>query len=138
MKLCLKCNIVKSFEDFHKSKLKVDGYQPYCKDCRKVIDAESYQKSKSRQKSIKDRRVRIKEYNSRLIKRYKRFCGCLVCSENEPIALDLHHIDPFEKDINPSSAVTYSTTFLKREIRKCVVLCANCHRKLHAGLITID
>ena len=137
MKLCPKCQIVKSFDSFHKSKIRADGYQSYCKVCRKEIDAKSYSKSEDRRSSIKLRRDVSKAYNSKLLKRYKEFCGCSLCDEKESVALDLHHLDSSSKDMNPSSAVHYSLQRLREEIRKCIVLCANCHRKVHAGIISV-
>lgn len=137
MKLCSRCREVKSFDQFHKSSRISDGHQTNCKPCRKVIDSDSYKKSKSRQESIKARRAVIREYNKTLMRRYKTLCGCRFCDEDEAVALDLHHLDPNEKDLNPSTAIGCSTSTLKREIRKCIVLCANCHRKVHAGILEL-
>lgn len=136
-KVCPRCNEDKDFSEYHKSSKRKDGLQVNCKSCRKKIDSESYLKSESRRNSIKSRRDDNKRYNSSLLFRYKKFCGCHFCSENEPVSLDLHHLNPEEKDINVSVAVSCSTDSLKKEIRKCVVVCANCHRKLHAGILNI-
>ncbi len=63
--------------------------------------------------------------------------GCLLCNEKEPVALDLHHLDPEQKDMSPAEMVSFNSERFKAEIRKCVVLCANCHRKVHAGILRI-
>jgi len=136
-KVCPRCKEDKGFSEYHKSSKRKDGLQVNCKSCRKEIDSNSYLKSESRRNSIKSRRDENKKYNSSLIYKYKRFCGCHFCIENEPVALDFHHLNPKEKDINVSVAVSYSTDSLKREIRKCIVLCSNCHRKVHAGILII-
>lgn len=54
-------------------------------------------------------------------------CGLIDIQE----VYDFHHIDPAEKEINIGSS---SRDFeqLKIELDKCVLLCANCHRKRHA------
>lgn len=135
MKLCVRCSSVKSLDNFHKSKKNLDGLQIYCKACRKTIDAASYANNEHRQKAIRDRRATVRAYNAEMLRRYKTFCKCRVCKEAEAIALDLHHTDPTEKELPVSNAVSCSTDTLRREIRKCVVLCANCHRKYHAGLL---
>lgn len=62
--------------------------------------------------------------------------GCLVCGERVAVCLDFHHLDPSKKEFTLSKALR-SNKKLADEIAKCVVLCANCHRKLHAGLISL-
>ncbi len=67
-------------------------------------------------------------------------CGCLFCQELELACLDFHHVDPAAKgfQITPLQILHKTPTALRDEIAKCVVLCANCHRKLHAGLIALS
>jgi hypothetical protein len=56
------------------------------------------------------------------------------CGESDRRCLDFHHRDPATK----AAAVSYmihgrvSLERLQREVAKCDVLCANCHRKAHA------
>jgi hypothetical protein len=64
---------------------------------------------------------------------YKKTLKCSMCEENHPATLDFHHTDPREKEIIISKAVSrnWGWESLNKEIDKCVVLCSNCHRKLH-------
>ena len=71
------------------------------------------------------------------MRRYKTFCGCKVCDEREAVCLDLHHLDPTQKDYSPASMTGFNRETIKKEIRKCVVLCANCHRKVHANILLL-
>lgn len=137
MKTCTKCFLSKPFDCFYKRSSSKDGLQSYCKECRKDIDAQSYASSDKRKQNIKSNSDKLKKYNKRLVSRYKSFCKCLLCKESEPVVLDLHHLDASEKEDNPSSLISYSTEKLKEEIRKCVVVCSNCHRKIHAGLVQL-
>lgn len=59
---------------------------------------------------------------------------CAECGESRPAALDFHH-GAGEKTMRVSEMVTqgYGKERIRREIRKCTVLCANCHRVRHAG-----
>jgi RNA polymerase subunit RPABC4/transcription elongation factor Spt4 len=59
-------------------------------------------------------------------------CGYDRCVE----ALEFHHIDPNQKDFTPSAS-TVSRQLFVEELRKCVCLCANCHREVHFGIISI-
>lgn len=138
MKLCLKCLIEKPFDSFHKKDKSKDGFQIYCKSCRKDIDRDSYLKSDKRKLAIQANNQKLRLYNRRLMNRYKSYCGCKICNENEPCALDFHHLDPSQKEFTPAILVSHPTRVLKSEIRKCIVLCANCHRKVHAGIIQLE
>ncbi len=58
-------------------------------------------------------------------------CGYTKCID----ALEFHHIDPTKKDFTISSkGYTHSWEKVKFELDKCMILCANCHRELHAKL----
>ena len=60
----------------------------------------------------------------------------MVCSyKKTPWAMDLHHIDESKKSFDMSSGgLTRSWERTKKEADKCVLLCANCHREIHAGV----
>lgn len=63
----------------------------------------------------------------------KRLGGCCAkCGETREHILSFHHIDPSEKDDNPSRLLANSkiSDFFK-EIDKCVLLCNNCHGDFH-------
>lgn len=137
MKYCSRCKTEKSLLDFNKCSSKKDRLQSCCRDCSKKLNNDGYIYNQNRRNSIKERRVEISTYNRKMVNRYKKMCKCLICKESEPVTLDLHHLDPLIKNESPSRMIGYSTESLKKEIRKCVVLCSNCHRKVHAGLIIL-
>ncbi|MBL5840876.1 hypothetical protein I4U30_21560 [Enterobacter asburiae] len=137
MKHCPRCKQDKPFEMFYKNKSKKDGYQGFCKECKKKIDNDQYANNPKRKMAINERSERIRTFHRLLMRRYKRMKGCLLCNEKEPVALDLHHLDPEQKDMSPAEMVSFNSERFKAEIRKCVVLCANCHRKVHAGILRI-
>lgn len=70
------------------------------------------------------------------IHEWKRARGCSVCGESEPWVLDMHHLDPSEKETSAAKSGTLRH-FLK-EASKCILLCSNCHRKVHAGVLTLS
>ena len=58
-------------------------------------------------------------------------CGYDRCGE----ALEFHHIESSEKDFGISNqGYTRSWKKVEEELKKCVLLCANCHREVHASL----
>jgi hypothetical protein len=60
---------------------------------------------------------------------------CAQCGESDAACLDFHHRDGEEKTCAVADLVRNeaSEERILAEIGRCVVLCANCHRKLHAG-----
>ena len=78
---------------------------------------------------VKRRKLEIRKW----LKEYKKTLKCSRCSENHPATIDFHHKDKSEKDQDISYFVAfgYSIDRIKREIEKCDILCANCHRKEH-------
>lgn len=63
--------------------------------------------------------------------------ACRVCGYSQaPAALAFHHLDPTTKSFSIAEAgMTRSLERARREARKCVLLCANCHAEVEAGLI---
>jgi hypothetical protein len=67
------------------------------------------------------------------LREYKKGIICEVCGEKYAGCLDFHHKNPKEKDSTVSDLVAkgYGMKTIFREIKKCVVLCKNCHAKIH-------
>ena len=60
---------------------------------------------------------------------------CQICGYNKCIkALEFHHINPEEKDLNFNKAESKSWEATKTELQKCILVCANCHREIHDNL----
>lgn len=57
--------------------------------------------------------------------------ACVDCGEEDPVVLEFDHIDPNKKfkTINKMMSGHYSWKSLEKEIVKCDVRCANCHRR---------
>lgn len=94
---------------------------------------EWYKKNKSKSIGwVKKRENRIKKW----WKNYKSSLSCEKCSEEHISCIDFHHINPEEKEINLGNAIGsgWSKERILKEVSKCVVVCANCHRKLHYDL----
>ncbi len=64
------------------------------------------------------------------------FCRvCALSTENQN--LHFHHLDPEKKDFGVGSGNTRSWSSIMDELDKCILLCGPCHRKVHAGTITL-
>jgi predicted HNH restriction endonuclease len=89
-----------------------------------------YQKKKEYYKNkAKEREARLRiEFAE-----FKKTLACKECGENHPATLDFHHINPEDKDLAIADMIKrgWGIEKTKNELEKCIVLCSNCHRKLH-------
>ena len=90
---------------------------------------------KCRVEAVQRRREKIKE----LAVQYKGG-KCCICGYSTCIgALEFHHIDPSKKDFGiGAKGYTRSFSKIKEELNKCVLVCANCHREIHANIQKLD
>ena len=65
---------------------------------------------------------------------------CEICGYDRcATALEFHHINPDEKEFGiGQKGYTRSFEKNKEEVDKCILVCANCHREIHEGLIDLD
>ena len=65
---------------------------------------------------------------------------CLACSfAYAPAALEFHHPDKSKKEFAISVDGIYrSWEKIQKELENCVMLCANCHAEVHAGVRVLN
>lgn len=89
----------------------------------------------SNKANVQSFRVRMKE---RIVKAMGG--SCCICNYSKcNSALALHHLDPTQKDFSISEirANFVSWELIVNELRKCILLCHNCHSEVHAGITLI-
>lgn len=71
-----------------------------------------------------------------------KVCGnkCNICGYEKNIsALEFHHIDPSKKEYGIASQGTcHDIKKDLEEVKKCILVCANCHREIHDGNYTLE
>jgi len=95
---------------------------------QKMWKAKHFQENKELYKlKHQKRRDEVKTF----IESFKTECN--KCGEDDKACLDFHHKNPNEKDGSMNEAVknTWAKEKILKEINKCIILCSNCHRKLH-------
>lgn len=77
------------------------------------------------------RRTKKKLRNQLFVLAYLLDHPCVVCGEDDPVALVFDHIDRKTKTSGVSELINHgkAMTLLKKEMDKCRVLCATCHAK---------
>src|SRR3990170_2595915 len=142
LRICSMCKDGLPTTDFHKHKYGRDGLRSRCKACNRLEARQTYRRNPQPYK----RRARAfnKLHSERRIAeadRIKATKGCLLCGEREPCVLDFHHTHGNSKGreggMPVSRAACHSNKRFLKELSQCVVLCANCHRKVHAKLLTL-
>lgn len=56
---------------------------------------------------------------------------CVHCQFDNMAALDFHHRDPKKKSYKISGHYRFRWKELRKELDKCSLVCANCHRIIH-------
>jgi len=125
MKTCKCCKINKEIESFYKNGVsKKSGkqlYKPICKECYLSF--------------IEEKRSHVKN----LIIEQLGYYSCKICGYNKSSrALHLHHIDSSTKEKSVSDMWSQSDEQIKKEISKCVIVCANCHAEIHEGITELN
>lgn len=131
-KKCTQCGEEKDVCEFFFRDKKTNKRHSQCKSCykEKRKNKEHYLKYKVEylERVNKRRKEKIKENREKLLEYFKKH-HCVKCGENNPIVLDFDHRDEKEKKYGISSMIdSYNWSTILTEIKKCDVLCANCHR----------
>jgi len=123
-------------------------HRQYVQENRERVNAlrrKSYQNNKEKEKVrmhkqyqdnpayFNDRNVMKRQELREFLQQQKQGRACIRCGNSDCRVLDFHHLDKDEKDGGLGQAVArnWSKERILREIAKCEVLCANCHRILH-------
>lgn len=71
------------------------------------------------------------------LKLYKSRHSCIICGESELCCLEFHHLENKKFSLSHRMKHDIDSKDVLREMNKCCLVCANCHRKIHNGLIEI-
>ena len=127
-KICTKCGKDLSIKDFHKNKTKNDGLQAWCKTCKSKLSSERYKnKTEHIKKLMRLRKTRIQNF----IRNYKSSRQCEICGTKGYWKLVFHHPDKKEYNIAEAPRLGYSIKRILKEIKKCMIVCHNCHADIH-------
>jgi hypothetical protein len=136
VKICTKCAETKSDGEYFVRDKASGRLHAQCKECytaqRKLTYAVHYEKYKaSYLRRAKVRREELRrEFQDNMLA-YLSDKQCSDCKENDVRVLELDHIDAKLKAFTVSQAVKlgFSWAEVLEELKKCRVLCANCHKR---------
>ena len=111
-KLCTRCGETKPASEFYRRPKTRTGLSCSCKKCER------------------DRVFQFRRRNAKYVNDYLREHPCAECGENDWRVLDFDH-DGADKMGNVADMANNSVSLkrIQAEIEKCIVRCANCHRR---------
>jgi hypothetical protein len=80
---------------------------------------------------VRKRASELKREKRAVWSAFKSTLKCTNCGFSHPVAIDFHHIDLTNKRSVNELAQSGNYKAAREEIKKCIVLCANCHRIHH-------
>ena len=114
-KICTKCGKQLPITDFNWRNKEKGTRRSECKYCHSAYMKQKYQEKKE------------------IVQEIKSNFSCAKCGDTRGYVLDFHHIEPNEKEATVARLTSNSSNLTKvyDEIKKCIVLCSNCHREFH-------
>ena len=129
MRKCGRCGATKPLEDFAWRRKAKGQLDTYCRPCRAAYKQEHYARNRQRYiDNAASRRSAMLAERVQFIVRYVSERGCADCGERDPVVLEFDHLR--DKEFSISSGIRERNwDQVLREISKCEVVCANCHRR---------
>ena len=136
MKTCTKCLKSQPLSRFNYKSREKGTLQAHCKSCSRASVRDHYArnaayyigKARARNLSVK------RETQDRIIA-FLSTHACVDCGESDPVVLDFDHMDECNKLASVADMLRDCCAWarIEAEINKCIVRCANCHRRRTAA-----
>lgn len=130
MKTCGRCKQNKQLSEFNKKRNSKDGRQAICRVCSNKLSKEHYKNDPETHKK------RVAKNNKKTIKNNRRKLldilqdsKCTDCGNKNVLVLEFDHVRGTKKGhISDFVRLAYSWNTILKEMAKCEIVCANCHR----------
>ena len=128
---CPRCNVEKPKTEFAPNASRSSGIQSMCKPCYTLYQNMSYHRRVKNdplyldEKNALAKRTRLR--NHQLISTYLQSHPCVDCGETDLMVLEFDH--QRDKVTNIANMLALGKDTILKEISKCEVRCANCHRR---------
>lgn len=133
MKRCATCKTMKDEEEFNWRNQALGIRHPTCRECQKSYRLDWYVKHKAEHlQNVKARKHEVRKEARQYVWNYLLAHPCTKCGESDPVVLEFHHLYEKDKTISVMIADGWSIDRIQMEMNKCIVLCANCHRRITA------
>ena len=116
-KTCSTCGIEKPITEFYKQKDHLYGVTHLCKGCFNKYCIDRWIQ----------RKINAVNYKGGKCEK----CGLELVNSHYSV-FEFHHLDKSKKDCSWDKLRLKSDDSIRKELDKCIVVCANCHRLIHA------
>jgi len=127
MKTCTSCKQEKSLDSFGFRNKSKGLLASKCKQCQKEYYAVRWASGKIKESNYQAKAKRVKaaqDYLWGILIQSK----CWDCGERNPIVLEFDHLKDKTKDVSKMVSQNYGVETIRKEVNKCDVVCANCHK----------
>jgi hypothetical protein len=131
MKTCSICRASKDLLEFNKNSTRKDGLQSHCRTCSHIKFKNYYQDNKEHHYTeVKERQRKVIIANREFVLQHLSTHPCVDCGESDKVVLEFDHVRGKKKG-NLARMVHGGSSLatIEKEIAKCDVRCANCHRR---------
>jgi len=139
-RICSMCGVKKDIEKFRLRNRFSSRRQSYCTECGSKMGKNWYEENKERHvENVMENTRNARVVARKFVYQYLLTHPCegtlpdgTACGESDPTVLEFHHVGEKDKEVGRMIAQGYGVEALAAEISQCIVLCANCHRRLTA------
>jgi hypothetical protein len=131
MKVCTRCGPpAQPIENFAMRNRKTGGRQYICRKCQSQYVQAHYHANRAMYiEKARVRNTKQTQINAEFMIEYLSNHPCVDCGESDIIVLEFDHLRDKVADVSVLARGGYSIEAIQREIDKCEVVCANCHRR---------
>lgn len=133
VKKCTWCRRFRLTTEFDRAQHHPDRLRSHCRECHNEQEKARYKKNPepAKQRAKKARAKARVEIRTRLA--HIKTAGCKACGESDACCIEFHHVVGGDRPVSHCESIPQ----LERELVKCALLCANCHKKTHARKLTV-
>lgn len=129
MKTCYKCKGFKDASEFSKDGNRKDGLDPTCKACKSAHQKKRFRNDPAYRKHQSDHHKAHVDRNRNYVYNILRQSKCIDCGNDCWQVLEFDHVRGHKvRGICDMIRRGMSISVIRKEIDKCEVRCANCHR----------
>jgi hypothetical protein len=129
MRTCHSCGIEKPSTDYVKNRNSKNGRSRKCRECLHQLRVTRGPRTSTKYEYYKGRNNRRRARGREFLRTYLETHPCVDCGESDPVVLEFDHVRGVKENNVTTMCRSFGNAKILKEIAKCEVRCANCHRR---------